>query len=543
VARRKILVVDDEAETREVCRRVFNKKRYRVQFATDGQKALEIVRHDYFPVVLADLKMPGIDGLTLLKRIKEERPQTEVIIITGYGCINTVVEAMRIGAYDYIIKPFDIDELISVVDKCLEKQRLAIEVGQSREVVALYEVSKAIRSIVDLGKLLKTILKLACETMVADGGVLVLFEKDEKKLFPKFWIGVNRELAKIVEREIEKRIPYWIAGDNSPFLFTDRAGNNKSCFSGIAIPLKIKDRIIGAISVINLEGNRDKFRRQNSKLLTIFATNASLAIENVKVYEKLEQEKKDLEKAHEQLRELDRLKSEFVVSLSGGLREALAAIQEAMDLLAEKLTKEIGVNEERLIEIARNSTGRMRELIDDLPDFSIVEGNAIKLKMRKVSLSEIVSGVVREFKALFNKKRISLVTLLPEGRAEVFGDFYRLKQVVANLIKNAVKFTAPRGKLAVRVEESEKEVRVCVEDTGTFDKLRQGNQSGIVNGGGFELDLSIAKAIVAAHRGEVCLNRKPGKGRKFTFTIPKEKRRKPRPCQSEFPDLFDYSVS
>jgi len=561
MARERILIVDDEIETRDVCKRFLSKKGYSVKFAEDGRVALEMVRDNYFQVVLADLKMPGIDGLTLLKQIKEERPRTEVIIITGYASINTAVKAMRIGAYDYIVKPFDINELTLVISRCLEKQKLASKVGELKEVVALYEVSKAMRSVMALEKLLKTILRLACETMAGDGGVLMLFDRNGKELFPQVRIGLKKKWLGTVKKEIEKRIPEWMKGKNSPLLFRNRVGDSsegrkdkkfKSSISGIVVPLRIKGKVFGVISVNNFKRNGEKFTGESAKLLTIFATNASLALENAKVYERLEQKKKDLEKANERLRELDKLKSKFVFSVSGELRRPLTAVQGAIDLLAAKLPKEIINEKDRLIEIARNNTNRMGKLIEELLDFSRIEASTMKLKMRKVSLSEVVSEAVIESKTLLDKKEISLQTFLPQDPAEVFGDFYRLRQVIANLLKNAVNFTPRRGKVAIRVEDREKEVRVAVEDTGmgitsknqskVFEKFYQVNNSWIRNMGGFGLGLSIAKAIVEAHGGRIWAKSRPGKGSKLTFAIPKEKRAKPRPCQSELPNL-DYRVS
>ncbi len=562
MARERILIVDDEIETRDVCKRLLSKKGYLVKFAEDGPTALKVIRDSYFQVVLADLKMPGIDGLTLLKRIKEERPRTEVIIITGYASINTAVKAMRIGAYDYIVKPFDINELALVVGRCLEKQRLTSKVGELKEVVALYEVSKAMRSVMDLGKLLKTILKLACETMAGDGGVLMLFDREGKELLPRVRIGLKRKWLGTIKKEIEERIPEWTGKGNSPLLLRNMVGDYsdgrkdkrfKNNISGIAVPLRIKGRVFGVISVNNFKGGGEKFTGESAKLLTIFATNASLALENAKIYVRLEQKKKDLEKANERLRELDKLKSQFVFILSGELRRPLAAVQGAIDLLAAKLPKEVTAEKERLIKIARNNTTRMGKLIEELLDFSRIEASTMKLKMEKVSLPEVVSEAVIESKTLLDKRGISLQTFLPRSPAEVFADFYRLKQVIVNLLKNAVNFTPHRGRVAIQVEDREKEVRIAVEDKGMgipsknqskiFEKFYQVNGSWIKNAGGFGLGLYIAKAIVEAHGGRIWVKSAPGKGSKFTFVIPKEKRAKPRPCQSELPNLFDYFMN
>jgi two-component system phosphate regulon sensor histidine kinase PhoR len=559
--RERILVVDDEIETRDVCRRLFSKKGYAVKFAEDGQRALEMVRDNRFQVVLADLKMPGMDGLTLLKWIKEEYPKTEVIIITGYASINTAVNAMRIGAYDYIVKPFDINELNLVVGRCLQKQRLASQVGELNEVVALYEVSKAIGSVMELGKLLKTILKTACDAMATEGGVLMLFDRNGKELLPQVSIGLNRKLVGTIKGEIEKIIPKWTRGGNKPLLFTDitedysRWGKTKkreSSISGIALPLKTKGKVIGVISANNLKGNLEKIRSHSSKLLTIFAANASLAIENAKVYERLEQKKKDLERADQRLKELDKLKFGFIFSVSDHLKTPLTAIQGAIDLLRAKLPKETIDEIDGLIGIPRNNSSRMGELIDQLLDFSRKEANTMKMKMEKVSLSEAISEVVMESKTLLDKKGISIQTFLPKSPAEVYGDLYRLKQALGNLLNNAVKFTPCGGKVSLRVEDNEKEMRVTFEDMGIgsasknqmkiFENCCQINNSWIRNTGRFRLGLSIANSIIEAHKGRIWVKSRPDKGIKFTFAIPKEKRAKPRSCQSELPNLFDYSI-
>lgn len=125
----KILIVDDEAEVRELCRRIFNKEGYVVHLALNGEDALEILQNNRYHVAVVDLKMPNVDGMKILKEIKGNYPQTDVIIITGFGTIKSAVEAIQQGAANYLLKPFEIEELNGVIKNCLYRQRLIDKEG------------------------------------------------------------------------------------------------------------------------------------------------------------------------------------------------------------------------------------------------------------------------------------------------------------------------------------------------------------------------------------------------------------------------------
>ena len=120
----QVLVVDDEPSIIELLEIVLPKEGYIVLSSQNGEKALEIVRSQPVDCVIQDLKMPGMDGITLLGNIKNEFPQTPVIIMTAFSSWDTAVEAMRLGAYDYIKKPFDNDAIRAVVARALEQKRI-----------------------------------------------------------------------------------------------------------------------------------------------------------------------------------------------------------------------------------------------------------------------------------------------------------------------------------------------------------------------------------------------------------------------------------
>ena len=119
-----ILVVDDEKDFRDLMVKRLSRQKYGVSGAACGEEALTIVRDRIFDVALVDLKMPGIDGLELLGRLRSVTPETEVIILTGHGSTETAVEAMKMGAYDYLTKPVDLQELQVLLEKAVEKASL-----------------------------------------------------------------------------------------------------------------------------------------------------------------------------------------------------------------------------------------------------------------------------------------------------------------------------------------------------------------------------------------------------------------------------------
>ncbi|MBM4349256.1 MAG: response regulator, partial [Deltaproteobacteria bacterium] len=115
---KKILVVDDEAPLREILQRGLTQMgEYSVELAQNGQEAIDKIEKEIFDLILTDLMMPEMDGMELLKIIKGTRPEMPVIMMTAYGSIDTAVEAMKIGANDYITKPVDFRDLLLRISK------------------------------------------------------------------------------------------------------------------------------------------------------------------------------------------------------------------------------------------------------------------------------------------------------------------------------------------------------------------------------------------------------------------------------------------
>ena len=176
----RILIVDDEISICEVLSIALKKVGYQVQFETDPRRALERIRQDPFDVVIQDLQMPGMDGIDLLREIKKVREETLVIILTAYGTWDRAVEAMRLGAYDYIHKPFDTQlDIKATVSRALQIRRQKKETG-----VTLDDTFREIGLVVGYSKGMKLVRDLIERAAPTDSTVLIQGES-----------GVGKELV------------------------------------------------------------------------------------------------------------------------------------------------------------------------------------------------------------------------------------------------------------------------------------------------------------------------------------------------------------
>ena len=190
----KILLTDDEEEMQHLLAQAFEKDGYEVIAAYDGNEALNIIQQESFDLAIIDIKMPGRNGIEILKALKEKNPDTEVLIITGHASLETAIESVRYGAYDYVEKPFDIHELKKIVARALEKRRLILEKHELMEQLqkrvfeldVLYNISNAINYTLDQKKLVSLIMAsinkvvehdVSCSLLSTGQGINLMVQK------------------------------------------------------------------------------------------------------------------------------------------------------------------------------------------------------------------------------------------------------------------------------------------------------------------------------------------------------------------------------
>ena len=178
-----ILVVDDKDSMRNMLTETLMEEGYRVDSAPDGNRAIELVENKSYDLVLTDMRMPDISGLEVLSKVKDVDSDTSVIVMTAYGTVETAVEAMKKGAFDFITKPFDTDHLCVLVNRALENRRM-----QAENVLLRQELSemKGITQIIGKSEKMVEICGLIQKVSASDASVLLQGESGTgKELFAR----------------------------------------------------------------------------------------------------------------------------------------------------------------------------------------------------------------------------------------------------------------------------------------------------------------------------------------------------------------------
>ncbi|MGE4297380.1 MAG: sigma-54-dependent transcriptional regulator [Desulfovibrionaceae bacterium] len=218
----RILIAEDETIARENLEHVLARQGHDVTATANGKKALAELQRGTFDLVVTDLRMPDMDGLQLLDAIKAMAPDTEVIIITGYAAVETAVEAIRKGAFQYLAKPIRLDELCLVAGKALEKRRLHLEVVSLRQRLEASDQPYIVGNSPPVRALKETIAQVA----PVDCNVLVLGETGTGKEL------VARSLHALSNRRTERLLAVNCASFSDELLANELFGHEKEAFTG-----------------------------------------------------------------------------------------------------------------------------------------------------------------------------------------------------------------------------------------------------------------------------------------------------------------------
>jgi response regulator RpfG family c-di-GMP phosphodiesterase len=305
-----ILVVDDERVIREILAEFLTLEGYRVSTVEDGAKALTELRIRPYDLVLTDMKMPLVSGLQVLETIVAENLGPQVVLMTGFGTVETAIEAMKKGAYDYLLKPFKVEEVIAVAQRALYRQRLQAENIRLREALTIYRVSEAIATAPTLEHILDTIVDAVIKETGADVASLHLRDVHSGKFGERIKHASDRNGQRAVPtphfamllEQFGAGQPIIAHGSAAGRFFTE-SSVDAQLHSYVAVPMQIGGTMVGMVNLYSFTAGK-KFDEGHRKMLAVLASRAASAIDNARLYHDLRQSNDELRKANLSLEDM-----------------------------------------------------------------------------------------------------------------------------------------------------------------------------------------------------------------------------------------------
>jgi len=484
-----VLIVDDEPRIRDGLRRVLEPMGYRLALAGRGREGLALLEQEDISIVLLDLQLPDINGMEVLRTICSRHPAIVVIIITGFGTVQTAAEAMRNGAYDLLPKPFEPEQLRIAINRAREKMFLEKEARRLQQ--------DRLRTLADLS------LEKSRTHTIIDAlpiGVMVTNAQGEAVLFnPTFlrYMALPPETkegaplgAYVHDDALRKLILEFSQGchigpDDSP-TYEFSVGEDRFLFARGRPVLGKRGECVGAVVTI-------------------------VDITAMKV--------------------LDRLKREFVAKVSHELRSPLSTIHEQLAVVLSDLVGQVSPADEHLLSRAKEKTQGLIALIGDLLDLSRIESGIVCETPKSVHLEELLENIISFLgtKAAAKKQTITLSRaseLLPPIKADPLA----LESIFGNVITNAINYTPEHGHIELLLSRTATHARVAVRDTGFgieerhLDKIFErfyrvkNERTRYITGTG--LGLPIVKGLLDSLGGQIQVDSTPDKGSTFTVLLP-----------------------
>jgi len=488
-----ILVIDDEQIMRDGCSRILSRDGWSVLCAQNGAQGLEEMKGypGIIDVILLDLMMPGMSGMEVLDHIRTYDPNLLVIVITGYATVESAVEAMKKGAYDFIPKPFTPDQLRIVVRRALERRALQKEAEFLRK-----EREKSLRDIATEKSKIKTIINcmgdgvLVCDRdsciVLSNPAASRMLKAPETCLLGNYLnqCHLPQDLSHAIEESLQTK-------DMS--------------YTSVSQELSV-----GEPGEIFLRAHTAPVRNDIGEIMG-----------SVTVLQDI---------SH--LKELDKMKSEFVAMVTHELRAPIAVVEQQLTVILSKMAGEVTEKQEQLLSRAKERTRGLLDLIKDLLDLSKIEAGKMVQYKEPLYLQEVIQRVVDSMRSEAENKKIDLQFSSPPKISFIHADRNSMEGIFTNLISNAIKYTPEGGKVWVHLGEEGGFVKANVSDTGIgikkedlsriFDKFYRVKTTETRQIVGTGLGLSIVKSIVDAHLGSITVISKEGEGTTFTVSFPKE---------------------
>lgn len=510
----KILIVDDESHIRESAVRLLKRKRYDAEGAGSGAEALEKIGKASYDLLLIDIKMPEMNGLEMLRRAKEMNPEIMALMITGYGTIETAIEALELGAVGFLRKPITIDNLTKNIDATLSRGRLRKENARLQALMPLFELIKVLLSEVNENKLFGLILDTVVSETGADTTQILLWD-DAGNLIRKAANGLSptEGIGEIVIDEMAVKAsstpePVVVSRQDGQVLNTREEIPFQKSGCDIYLPLIAGGESIGVLKATKLGNDGKSFKQGDAEFLFLLCGQGAIAIANARLFESVKRERAEVEKLLKRVittTEDERMR--LSLELHDGPVQSIVASQYGIEACRALISKnELDKVEQRLHripEILSQSIDGLRRIICDLHPPALDKAGLLSAVQDYLSNLERDEGISAHLRVDGTAARLASDTER--------GIYFIVREAITNARKHAA-----ASEVDVLMKFQGDKLTINVSDNGNgFDPSTKGDNSDAGH-----LGIRNMKERARVLNGTIAIDSKAGSGTTVKLVVP-----------------------
>lgn len=512
-----VLVLDDEPGITLLCKRILTRAGYDVLALTEPRKALDELTQRRFDLLLVDIRMPDVDGFGVIAHAQQAQPDIAVLVMTGFGTVETAIRALRQGVDGLLLKPFEkSDELLTAVRQALADKQKKLDASRIQTLRPLFSVTESLLSETDPRHLLDLVLSAVSGHLSCAQAAYYQVDPEPDKLNLLAGRGV---LPFDVDEDPPSTIAALAAGLENPIVVNAQGPGEPALQSeltrrGLATAMFVPVSRPSTRSLLyaGRESGQVPFREADLEMFQILTRQAVVAMENARLYAELRDYVRRVEDSQQALLQAEKMASagRLTASIAHEINNPLQAVQNCIHLAGrEDLPME---KRAEYFDLARSELDRLRTTVQRMLDF--YRPNAVA--PQTVDLADLLTHVLGLMAKQLEERSIRVQKEIPADLPTVNAVNSQIQQVFINLILNAYDAMPTGGELRITARAAQDGVEILFQDGGPG--VPSGESRNIfepfvsTKEGGTGLGLTVSYNIVTAHGGvlELIHAREPG---------------------------------
>jgi len=538
-----ILVVDDEQIVLNLVEDTLTDEGYTVTTTPSPREAIELVSQQTFDFILTDIRMPEMNGIELVKEIHRISPTTGVIFMTGYANLDTAKQAIKEGAYDYIMKPFELAEIRQAISRAVEQKQTATKATLSKELNKIADLSNLMYASGDLASLMQLSLSFAIIQNAAEAGIAVYYDRSKEEIV---LVETSKAADSAPETDRLKmsldqwqtipllRLPCLIQEDSQYPLFGTELfqAEKEKLLPGhlyhpgatVIVPLVRSENMLGFITLFQMTGEYE-LRSSDTQLLNFISSQLAISLENLQLLHDSREAYRRLEYLQDQTIQMEKMATRGQMSAEIGheLNNYLGVVVANFQLMNLRIQKGVTEGLDRFTESITDHLDKISRFTKGLMDYSSLK----EASFEKVDVNQMLRRTV-EF--LQPQKRLRAFNIEITTESEVLEaelDQGLIEQVLYNLLNNAADASADSEIKQIEISTSagpNDMIRLSIRDHGQGiseeNIARLFKEKFTTKETGHGIGLVVCKNIIDKHQGKITVEAAPDGGTVFIIDLP-----------------------